>query len=176
MRDRDGLIVPLVCTGHRFALHAEKVEAEVQRLGLGGQVRFLGVLPLEELRAVYRAAEFVIVPTLFEAASGPVFEAWQEEVPVACSSVTSLPQQAGEAALLFDPLEVSAIAHAVRRLATEPALRETLRIAGQKRLADFSWERTARAYRALYRRAARRPLREEDRTLLAWDWMANPSP
>ncbi len=171
LRDQRGLTVPLICTGHRFERHAAKVEAEVKQLRLESQVRFLGSVSFAELRAVYRAAQFVVVPTLFEAASGPVYEAWQEGTPVACSTVTSLPQQAGDAALLFDPYDAHAIAEAVARMATDPALRETLRANGQRRLRDFPWDRTARAYRAVYRRAAGHTLIGEEKDLLAWDWM-----
>jgi glycosyltransferase involved in cell wall biosynthesis len=171
VRDRHGVTVPLVCTGHRYERHWNKVAAEVTRLRLEKQVQFLGQISLAELRGLYRTAQFVVVPTLFEAASGPVFEAWQEDAPVACSTVTSLPQQAGDAALLFDPYDVGAIANAIHRLATETALRDVLRAAGRRRLLDFPWERTARAYRAVYRRAAHRTLSAEERDLLAWDWM-----
>jgi glycosyltransferase involved in cell wall biosynthesis len=171
LRDTRGLVVPLICTGHRYERHARKVEAEVQRLGLQNQVRFLGAVSFAELRAIYQAAQFVVVPTLFEAASGPVFEAWFEGVPVACSNVTSLPQQAGDAAVIFDPRNVGEISGAIARLATEPALRDALRERGKRRLNDFPWERTARAYRAVYRRAAGLPLDAEDRHLLEWDWM-----
>jgi glycosyltransferase involved in cell wall biosynthesis len=128
----------------------------------------------EEVRAIYRLSEFVLVPTLFEAASGPVFEAWYEGIPVACSTVTSLPEQAGDAALLFDPYSVDAIADAVLRMATDERLRQELKRKGTRRLLDFSWERTAKAYRAVYRRVANRPLTEQDRQLLSWDWMQNP--
>ena len=176
LRDRRGLRVDLVCSGHREPHHATAIEAEVARLGLEGQVRFLGQVSAADLRAVFRAAEFVFVPTLFEAASGPVFEAWHEDVPVACSTVTSLPQQVGDAALLFDPWKVESIADALARMATEATLRETLRGAGRRRLADFPWERTARAYRAVYRRAAGRSLGAEDEALLAWDWMRDSRP
>jgi glycosyltransferase involved in cell wall biosynthesis len=171
LRDQRALVIPLICTGHRFERHAVKVEAEMKRLGLEGQVRFLGSVSFAELRAIYRAAQFVVVPTLFEAASGPVFEAWQEGTPVACSTVTSLPQQAGNAALLFDPYEPHAIAEAVGRMATDATLRDTLRANGRRRLGDFSWERTARAYRAVYRRTAGVTLTSEEKELLAWDWM-----
>lgn len=176
LRDRRGLIVPLVCSGHRYEQHRRVVEAELRRLRLEAQVHFIGAVSFADLRAVYRAAEFVFVPTLFEAASGPVFEAWHEEVPVACSAITSLPQQAGDAALLFDPHSVDSIADALGRMAADAPLRETLRSNGRRRLADFPWERTARAYRAVYRRAAGRTLRSDDNELLAWDWMRNPRP
>lgn len=176
LRDRGGPCVQLICTGHRFERHAVRVEAEVARLSLQNQVRFLGNVSFAELRAIYRAAQFVIIPTLFEAASGPMFEAWNEDIPVACSTVTSLPQQAADAALLFDPYSVSAIADALEKLTTDSALRARLKANGQRRLADFSWVRTARAYRATYRRAAGLALDRDDAELLAWDWMKERRP
>jgi glycosyltransferase involved in cell wall biosynthesis len=174
LSDREGLAVRLVCTGYQQPSHWPRIEEHLRTTDLNGQVRFLGMVPPEDLRAIYRLSQFVIVPTLFEAASGPVFEAWQEGVPVACSTVTSLPEQAGDAALLFDPYSVEAIADAVRRMATDEDLRAELARRGARRLRDFSWERTAKAYRAVYRRAARRALTDEDRWLLSWDWMRDP--
>jgi glycosyltransferase involved in cell wall biosynthesis len=176
LRDREGLVVRLVCTGNHYPGFWPRIEAHLSNLNLNGQVQFLGRVPPEDLRAIYRLAQFVIVPTLFEAASGPVFEAWREGIPVGCSTVTSLPEQVGDAALLFDPYSVEAIADAVRRMATDEPLRNELIRKGQRRLQDFSWVRTAKAYRAVYRRAARRPLTEEDRYLLSWDWMRDPRP
>ena len=100
-----------------------------------------------------------------------MFEAWQEDVPVACSNATSLPQQAGNAALIFDPARVELIADALDLMSSDVKLRETLRENGRRRLSDFPWERTARAYRAVYRRAAGLAPGDDDAQLLAWDWM-----
>lgn len=169
LRERAGMKVRLVCTGHRNEF-GRRIERRVEELDLREQVRFLGVVSREELSGLYRAAQFVIIPTLFEAASAPLFEAWQHDAPVACSSVTSLPEQARDAALLFDPFSPGAIADAAARMATDAGLRETLRRRGGLRLQDFSLERTAKAYRAVYRRAAGRALGEEDRWLLGRDW------
>lgn len=173
LRDRYGLKVHLVCTGHQNTFWP-CIQKRLLALKLQDQVRFLGIVPPEDLRALYQLAQFVVVPSLFEAASGPVLEAWHDSTPVACSTVTSLPEQAGEAALLFDPFSVESIADAVRRMATDEGLRSELIHKGERRLQDFSWERTAKAYRAVYRRAARRPLTDEDRWILGWDWMRNP--
>lgn len=173
VRHRDDLTLDLVLTGGAGP-SLPAVRSSVASLELDTQVRFLGYVPREDLRVLYRLAEFVIVPTLFEAASGPVFEAWQEGTPVACSNVTSLPEQADGAALLFDPTSVEAIADVLKDLSRSAPLREDLRRRGRRRLADFSVERTAKAYRAVYRRAARRPLGEEDRDLLSRDWMTAP--
>lgn len=174
LREQNGLVVRLVCTGYLTPDFWPIVQEHIKKLDLSSQVQFLGMVSFEELRAIYKMSTFVIVPTLFEAASGPVFEAWQEGIPVACSNVTSLPDQVGDAALLFDPYSVDAIANAIQRMATDEGLRQDLRQKGKNRLDDFSWERTAKAYRAVYRLVARKQLTEEDRWLLNWDWMKNP--
>ncbi len=172
LRDRDKLTVRLVCTGQQN-LFWPRIAERLAALGLQEQVRFLGIVSREDLGALYELAQFVVIPTLFEAASAPLFEAWQHATPVACSSVTSLPEQAAGAALLFDPLSVEAIAVCVARMATDSNLREELRAHGNRRLHDFSWERTLKAYRAVYRRAAGRLLSEEDERLLRWNSMSS---
>ncbi len=173
LRDREAIELQVVCTGHKTDFWP-RIERQMNELGLGGQVKFPGLIPREELNALYRAAQFVFIPTLFEAASAPVFEAWQHGAPVACSSVTSLPEQAAGAALLFDPLSVEKIAGALALMATDGALLNELRRRGARRLEDFSLERTAKAYRAVYRRAAGHALDEEDRWLLSRDWTGRP--
>ena len=175
LREREGLELRFVCTGHKTDFWPH-VERRMNELGLGSQVSFPGLIPREELSVLYRAAQFVFIPTLFEAASAPLFEAWQHGAPVACSSVTSLPEQASGAALLFDPFDVDEIAGALARMATNEGLREGLRRRGASRLEDFSLERTAKAYRAVYRRAAGLGLGEEDRQLLGWDWTRRRAP
>ncbi|MCA1616914.1 MAG: glycosyltransferase, partial [Acidobacteria bacterium] len=125
LRDRSALELHIVCTGHKTDFWP-RIKRRTSELGLEGQVKFLGLVPAGELSTLYRAAQFVFIPTLFEAVSGPVFEAWQHGAPVACSSVTSLPEQAAGAALLFDPLSVEGIADALARMATDTDLRDEL--------------------------------------------------
>jgi glycosyltransferase involved in cell wall biosynthesis len=171
LRDHHGFSARIVCTGAPVPEHWAEINKHLDTLCLRNQVQFLGDVPPEDIRSIYRLAQFVVVPTLFEAASGPIFEAWEDRVPVACSTVTSLPEQVGDAALLFDPFSVDAIAIALHRMSLDENLRDELISKGQRRLKDFDWERTAKAYRAVYRRAANFPLTDEDRWLLKWDWM-----
>lgn len=174
LRDARGCVVPLVCTGARYPSHWPTVERRVAQLGLTEQVKFLGFVTDAELRSLYRLAQFLVLPTLFEADSCPVHEAWLEGLPVASSNVTAMPDQVLDAGLLFDPMHVESIADAIQRMATDAALRSDLRERGFRRAQDFDWDRTARAFRAVYRRAAGVTLGEEDRWLLDWDWMAQP--
>jgi glycosyltransferase involved in cell wall biosynthesis len=174
LRDRRGLVVNLVCTGAKYESHWPKIEHKMRELNLVSQVRFLGFVSEADLRAVYRLAQFLVLPTLFEADSCPIHEAWSEGIPVASSNHTALPEQVGDAGLLFDANDVSGIADAVARMATDAGLREDLARRGNRRLKDFDWTRTAKAYRAVYRRAAGVALNEEDRWLLKWNWMRDP--
>jgi glycosyltransferase involved in cell wall biosynthesis len=175
LRDQKNIVIHIVCTGNLENIFWPKIEEHVNNLGLNEQVKFLGTVPFVELRAIYRLCQFLVIPTLFEAASGPIFEAWHDNVPVACSTVTSLPEQVRDAALLFDPFSVESIADSIQRLSTDKHLRDDLVQKGKKRLTDFSWERTAKAYRAIYRKVAHHSLSDEDRFLLNWDWMRNPT-
>lgn len=175
LRDHKGLVVRLVCTGIPCSGFWPRIEERIGKLSLERQIQFLGVVPPNDLRAIYLSSEFVIFPSLFEGGALPLFESWMEGIPLACSTASMLPEQAGDAALLFDPYSIPAIADAIYRMATDSNLRAELVHKGQQRLQNFSWERTAKAYRAVYRRAARRSLTEEDRWILSHDWLRKPS-
>ncbi|MGI8882999.1 MAG: glycosyltransferase family 4 protein [Pyrinomonadaceae bacterium] len=169
LRERENLKINLVCTGHKNAFYPQ-IEKRLRELNLEKQIRFTGIVEYKELSIFYRSAQFVIIPTLFEAMSAPLFEAWQYGAPVACSSVTSLPEQAADAALLFDPFSVEEIIGAIKKMASGENLRAQLRELGFQRLMNFNRERTAKAYRAVYRQAAGIELNEEDEYLLNIDW------
>ncbi|HEY0869265.1 MAG TPA: glycosyltransferase family 1 protein [Acidothermaceae bacterium] len=141
----------LVLTGARTGVD---LTANVRDLGLSDHVHVLGFLPERDLAAVYQHARGVVVPTLFESASFPVWEAFERGVPVACSSVTALPRQVGDAAIVFDPYDVEEIADAMSQLWTDPQLRAALITQGKLRVSEFSWLDTARRFLALYREVA----------------------
>jgi glycosyltransferase involved in cell wall biosynthesis len=141
------------------------IERRVEELGLQDQVKWLGFVSTDDLQALYRLARAVVIPTRFEAASGPLWDAFAAGTPAACSRVTSLPAQAGDAALLFDQEIPGDIAQAVRRLWTDEDLRSLLIERGRANVARFTWDRTARLFRAHYRRLLDR-LTDEDRDLL----------
>lgn len=174
LRENRGLVVRLVCTGSLDRSFHPRIEEQVRKLNLTSQVKFLGFVPEDDLRTLYRLAQFLVMPTLYEADSCPIHEAWSEGLPVASSNATALPDQVHDAGVLFDPKNILDIANAVERMATDEKLRDDLRERGFRRVKNFDWERTAKTYRALYRRAADRPLTDEDQMLLQWDWMREP--
>jgi glycosyltransferase involved in cell wall biosynthesis len=166
VRRRHGLQVPLVCSGQTTA-YLRTIQAHVDHLGLTGLVSFVGFASPMELVCLYRMCRAVVIPTMFEAASFPMFEAFALSAPVACSNVTSLPEQAGDAALLFDPESLEEIADAIWRLWTEPALREAMIARGHRRIGSRTWRDVARTFRAHYRWIGGRELMEEDRDLVS---------
>jgi glycosyltransferase involved in cell wall biosynthesis len=165
LRARDNLIVNLICTGAQNEFY-RVVAQRVRELQLETQVRFLGFVEPAELRALYHLAQFVIHPSLFEGGGLPILEAFNEGAPVACANTTSLPEYAGDAALYFDSTSVESIADAAKRMTSDAALRADLRERGHARVQSFTWERTARAYRALYRKIAGQELSADDHALL----------
>ena len=93
--------------------------------------RWAGYIPQRDLVVLYHLARGVIVPTKFEAASAPVWEAFATGCPVACSNATSLPSQTAGGALLFDPNQSGNIASAIFRLWSEAPLRDQLAARGR---------------------------------------------
>jgi glycosyltransferase involved in cell wall biosynthesis len=120
------------------------VAAELARSGPGRIVR-VGAVPAAELDALYRAADAVAYPSLYEGFGLPVIEAMERGVPVVASTTDAVAETAGGAALLVDPADVATIAEGLARVLSEDALRADLVKKGAARAAAFSWEATARA-------------------------------
>jgi len=139
------LVVPGYANPYEATLR--EVAASV---GVSERVRFTGWLGEEDLEGLYALCSLVCFPSLVEGFGLPVLEAMRRGVPVACSGVSALPEVAGDAALLFDPFSVDAIAAALRRLLADPG---DLPARGRARAARFSWERAAAGTVASYERA-----------------------
>jgi len=104
---------------------------------------FTGRLPDEELQKVLGAAYALSFVPIFEGFGLPIVEAFQSAVAVICSNVTSMPEVAGDAALMVDPFSIDAIAVALEKLSTDNELRKQLIAKGDIQKQMFSWERTA---------------------------------
>lgn len=115
---------------------------------------WLGRVPEADLPALYAAAAAFVFPSLYEGFGLPVLEAMACGTPVICSAVSSLPETAGDAALLVDPTDVNALAAALARVLIEPGLAADLRARGFAQAARFNWERTAAETLSIYRQAS----------------------
>ena len=140
---RPALVLPGYPTPHEAELRERSAE-------LGLDVAFPAWLPDADLEGLYALSSAFVFPSLCEGFGLPVLEAMARGVPVACSDRSSLPEVAGDAALLFDPLDPRAIAAAVERLPLEA---DRLIAAGYERVKAFSWDRTAELTVQSYRRA-----------------------
>jgi glycosyltransferase involved in cell wall biosynthesis len=149
--DRVSLVLPGSPTPYE-----RELRALAESLGVGARVVFLSWVSEARLEALYRLATCFVSPSLREGFGLPVLEAMARDVPVACSNRSSLPEVAGDAALLFDPTDPTGIAAALDRLLADPSLRATLVARGRARCAQFPWEATARATLHCYRRAIAR--------------------
>lgn len=142
---------------------AWKFEEELSlpaRIGLVDRVRFLGYVPDADMPALYGGADAVAFPSLYEGFGLPALEAMACGTPLLTSTAPALAELVGGAALLVDPYDTAAIASGLRRLLSDPALRDDLRRRGLERAASFSWRQTARETLAVYERvAASRPTR-----------------
>lgn len=127
-------------------------------LAAGGQgrVHVPGRVAPSELDALYRGAEAVVYPSLYEGFGLPVLEALAYGTPTLSSNTSAIPEVAGDAALLVDPEDEDAIAAGLVRILTDEALRADLRTKGPARAASFSWAATARATLDAYRDAMER--------------------
>ncbi len=128
----------------------------VHRHKLDKHVRFLGFQPQETLAAFYRLARAFVFPSLYEGFGLPPLEAMACGTPVVTSNVSSLPEVAGDAALLVDPRDSDAIAGGIVRAATDETLRAELIAKGLARARDFSWKQSVAKIHAIYMDVAAR--------------------
>ena len=145
--------VKLVLVGRRTPT-SDGIDEAIERLRLHDAVIEPGYVDDADLPVLYNGAEMFVFPSLWEGFGIPVLEAMACGTPVVTSNVSALPEVAGDAALLVDPLRSEDIAAAMHQIANEPDLREQLRARGLRRAASFSWTRTARETLTAYRQVA----------------------
>jgi glycosyltransferase involved in cell wall biosynthesis len=119
------------------------------------RVKLAGPVGDATLHALYQKADGLAYPSLHEGFGLPVLEAMAHGTPVLTSDRSSLPEVAGDAALLVDPLDRGAVAKGLVRLVADGALRQRLKAAGPRRAAAFTWPATAAATWATYREVLR---------------------
>jgi alpha-1,3-rhamnosyl/mannosyltransferase len=147
--------VPLVIGGQWDARYPQAREA-VERAGAPDRVQFIGPVDEAELPALYSAAQAFVFPSEYEGFGLPPLEAMTCGTPVVCSRAASLSEVTGDAALLFEPRDVGAIAACLARIIAEPELRADLRQRGLARAAEFTWAAAAERTLAVYQSAASR--------------------
>lgn len=140
----------LVIAGGRGWLESPIYQA-VDVFRLRDRVHFTGFVDDADLPSLYSDAVCLAYPSLYEGFGFPVLEAMACGTPVITSNISSLPEVAGDAALLIDPYDVQALADALERVLGDSRLRDQLVEQGHRQVQKFSWKRTAQELRNIYR-------------------------
>lgn len=137
--------IGLVLAGKRGWLIEDVLRQALEALPAAQRERviFTGYVDDDEIAPLYSGALALVFPSLYEGFGFPVLEAMLCGTPVICSNTSSLPELAGDAAVLVDPLSLDAIAAGMAQLAGDSALRESLVQKGHQQAAQFTWDRAA---------------------------------
>jgi len=130
----------LVLTGKKIDDYQKVVNA-IDKAQLNDQVCHLGFIERDDLQAVYQLATALVMPSLFESVSIPIYEAFQLGTPVAASNVLAIPEQVGDTGLLFDPTSVSSIKDAILTIVRDGELARRLGKQGRERMQAMTPER-----------------------------------
>lgn len=136
--------VELWLAGPTDQTYTPQLRQQVQALGLEEQVKFLDYVPASDLPRLINQAIALVFPSLWEGFGFPVLEAMACGTPVMTSNVGSLPEVAGDGALLINPYEVGEMVQGMIELLRDPQLRQDLRRRGLAQAQQFSWEQTGR--------------------------------
>jgi len=143
----------LIIIGDDLSSHP-RLRRTVVRSGVQNDVRFLGFVPIEVLRIFYDVAKIFVFPSLYEGFGLPPLEAMAHGTPVVTSNTSSLPEVAGNAALLVNPENVFEIRRALQRALLDPALRERMKQRGYEQAQRFSWTTSVTRILEIYREVA----------------------
>jgi glycosyltransferase involved in cell wall biosynthesis len=126
----------------------------MERLGSSrtrGNVKWIQYVPDDDLPALLQSATALVFPSLYEGFGLPVIEAFASRTPVITSNTTSLPEVAGDAAILVNPLSVEEISEGMQRVVESPEAMLALAARGYARASEFTWDRTAALTAHVYR-------------------------
>ena len=143
----------LIIIGDDLSSHP-RLRRTVVRGGVQHDVRFLGFVPIEVLRIFYDVAKVFVFPSLYEGFGLPPLEAMAHGTPVVTSNTSSLPEVAGNAALLVNPENVFEIQRGLQRVLLDPALRAQMKQRGYEQAQRFSWTTSVSRILEIYREVA----------------------
>jgi glycosyltransferase involved in cell wall biosynthesis len=144
----------LVCAGP-YGWLSRDIERRIERLGIGGAVRFTGYVPFDDLPTLYSLAEMFVFPSVYEGFGLPVIEAMACGTPVITGHAGALAEVAGGAVERVERPDPAALGDAIAALAHNPVRRDHLSALGLQRAQMFSWQRAARETLNIYRQTAR---------------------
>ena len=153
LKDTEDLPHQLVLAGSDWD-RADEVHRVAEESSHSDDIVFTGFAPTDDLPDLYCGAELFVFPSLYEGFGLPVLEAMTCGIPVACSNISSIPEVIGDTGILFDPYDDASIAHAMRRLLTNPQKMDDCRRRGLERAGKYRWSETALLTLKVLREAA----------------------
>jgi glycosyltransferase involved in cell wall biosynthesis len=141
-REETGIKMKLLIIGQK-KWWTSSIKESYDKMRFNMDVEFCGRLEPEELNRVIASAAALTYISYFEGFGIPILEAFNCETPVITSNVTSMPEVAGDAAILVDPFSVRSICDGMVKIATDPSINAALNDAARERKLDFSWQKTA---------------------------------
>ena len=133
----DGIDVNLVCTGNKTR-YFKMIEQKIAEYGVIEKVKFLGIIPENDLIGLYKNSDLVVIPTLYEAGSGPLYEAMRYARPVICSNVTSLPDTISNTEFVFDPKNLNELNDKIKQGLFDSDFRKRNTENSRKRIEQFA--------------------------------------
>lgn len=147
---QEAISCKLVFTGREHFFSEEMFDV-IRDSGLEDDIIFPGYVPESDLPVLYNGADLVVYPSFFEGFGLPVLEAMACGTPVITSNVSSLPEVAGNAAIMVDPYNVDELAEAMWRALSQDSLKKEMVAEGLKQTRRFSWEKMARETLGVYK-------------------------
>jgi len=145
IKQKYGEKIPLILAGSKQN-NFENVKRKIRELGMEEQVKYLGYIPDEDMPCLYNLATALVMPTLFESLSLPIWEAFYLGTPVISSNVCVLPEQVGDAGLLFDPYNIEDIAEKIYKMWIDESIRKELTQKGYQRVKNLTLENYAKQW------------------------------
>jgi len=152
IRNAHGIDIQCVLTGQEVD-NGYPLKDKIAEYGLNGQVKLLGYVTNEEIRALFHRAAMLCFPSLFEGFGMPLVDAMAAGCPIACSNASSIPEVVGDAAVMFDPNNVEDIADKILSLWSNERMREDLVAAGRERVSVFTASNMARVHLEAFKAA-----------------------
>jgi glycosyltransferase involved in cell wall biosynthesis len=146
------LVITGKVTGAPYQEKMKKIcDRAIKETKMEGKVIFTNFISEKELDSLFRMADFLIYPSLYEGFGIPILEAMKVGTPVITSNTTAMPEVAGKAALFVDPYNIENITATMSKLINDKDLQQELRKKGPEQAKSFTWEKTSKAYLALYK-------------------------
>jgi len=139
----------LICTGNKTDYY-DIIHKKILELALENSVKFLGIVPEEDLIGLYKNTELVVIPTLYEAGSGPLYEAMKYKVPVICANTTSLPETVSNAKYVFNPSNVNELSVLIIKMLSDDNEKKLNILNSERRMEELGTQDYFKSFGKVY--------------------------